>query len=165
VNGSSKAAPVTFLAGMALLIPASLGLKDIGPTILSPLPALTILPAFLLQLRNVAMVIPMLLFFAWRPGLFLGEGEIPKRSYALLAVAIVLSIIWFVGGWKFGMEFQGARYTYAVCIVNLVWACVLALAFVANWKKESSFKTNLILHWLLFAWLAWYAFPYLGELP
>jgi hypothetical protein len=32
-------------------------------------------------------------------------------------------------------------------------------------KRQPSFGRNLLAHWLLFVWLGWYAFPYLGELP
>jgi hypothetical protein len=156
------------MAGLALLIPAAIGLNDNGPTILSPLPALTVLPAFILgfsHLWKAAIALPMLFFFVWLPGLFYGEGKIPKRSYGLLAGAIVLNVLWFIWGWKFGLDYQGAQYTFTVCIVNVTAVLFLAVAFYRNWGKESSFVTNLTLHWILFAWLAWYAFPYLGELP
>lgn len=83
----------------------------------------------------------------------------------LLAILTGLSVIWFVGGWKFGMEYQGAEYTYTVCILNALSICFLGLVFATNWGKESSFGINLVLHWILFAWLAWIAFPYLGEMP
>jgi hypothetical protein len=63
------------------------------------------------------------------------------------------------------LEYQGARHTYVVCIVNAAWIAFLWLIFARYWKREPSFKINLLLHWVLFAWLAWYAFPYLGELP
>jgi hypothetical protein len=36
---------------------------------------------------------------------------------------------------------------------------------VARFQRQPSFKGNLFSHWLLFSWLAYYAFPYLGELP
>ena len=159
----------TVLAGSGLLIPASVGLLSAGaPTLLCPLPALTVIPAFLLysaHLFRTAVLIPTLLFFAWNPGLFRGDVKVPKRSYVLLAVATVLSVIWFVGGWKYGLQYQGPRYTYAICLVNLVWLALLGATFGRSWKGQSSFKLNLALHWILFAWFAWYAFPYLGELP
>jgi hypothetical protein len=41
----------------------------------------------------------------------------------------------------------------------------LFLIFAQRWKGEPSFISNLVVHWILFVWLAWYAFPYLGELP
>jgi hypothetical protein len=43
-------------------------------------------------------------------------------------------------------------------LVLLWWA-------VIRWKRQPSFRGNLLSHWFLFARLAWYAFPYLGELP
>jgi hypothetical protein len=106
-----------------------------------------------------------LLFFAWIPRAFQGDAKIHKRSHVLLALASVLSVAWFVFGWNYGLEYQGARHTYVVCIVNAAWIAFLWLIFAQYWKREPSFKINLLLHWVLFAWLAWYAFPYLGELP
>ncbi len=165
---ASKSAVTTLVAGLALLVPAAIGLNDNGPSIIHPLPALTILPAFFLSglhLWKAAVIIPTLLFFAWNPGLLFGDGKIPKKSRVLLMVLAVLSVVWFVGGWQFGMEYQGAEYTYTVCILNVVSIGFLAFVFVSKWGKESSFGINLVLHWILFAWLAWIAFPYLGEMP
>jgi len=65
VNSSSKPAVITFVAGLGLLIPAAIGLLLSGvPTVLSPFPALTAIPAlFLSNLANGAVIVPMLLFF------------------------------------------------------------------------------------------------------
>ncbi len=166
---SLKSAAITAASGLGLLVPAAIGLNDNGPTILGPLPALTVLPALALaswdrHIWKAAMAVPMLLFFFWLPGLFHGEDKIPKRSYALLAIATVLSVLWFIAGWKYGLDYQGARFTYTVGIVNLAVVSSLAVAFLKIRKGKSSFKTSLILHWILFAWLAWYAFPWLGEM-
>jgi hypothetical protein len=165
----SKTSVATMMAGVALLIPASIGLLISGvPTIFCPLPALTVLPAFLLSnwhLWKAAVAVPMLLFFAWHPGLFRGEANIPKRSYILLIIAILLSVADFVTSWNWGLQYQGSHHTYVVCAVNAGWMVFLALAFARGWKKQSSFRFSLFLHWTLFAWLAWYAFPYMGELP
>jgi hypothetical protein len=166
---SYPADTLTVIVGLALLIPASCGLLLTGvPTILCPLPLLTIIPAFLLsswQLPYLATGVPVLLFFLWRPAFFRGAPEIPRRSYVLLGIVIVLSIVYFISGWRFGLEYEGGKYTRAVLIVNVGWAAVLVFAFVRTWKKGAAFGTSLFVHWLLFAWLAWYAFPYLGELP
>jgi hypothetical protein len=166
-----KSGPLTCIVGLSLLIPASAGLLfDGAPMVLSPLPALTVLPAFLLslvspQLFKAAVFVPVIFFFAWNPRAFRGDPKIPKRSYVLLALATVLSLVWFVFSWNYGLEYQGALHTYVVCIVNIAWVGFLWVMFTRTWKVGSSFKTNLFLHWMLFAWLAWYAFPYLGELP
>jgi hypothetical protein len=166
---SVSAGVLTFVAGLALLIPASFGLLLAGvPTILCPLPLLTVIPAFVLstwRLHYLAVGFPALLFFLWHPGFIRGAPQVPKRSYALLAILIVLSIIYFISGWQFGLQYQGLRYTRTVLIVNLGWAAVLVFAFVRTWQKEASFRASLFVHWMLFAWLAWYAFSYLGELP
>ena len=84
---SYPAGTLTFMAGLALLIPASLGLLLTGvPTILCPLPLLTTTPAFLLstwRLQYLAIGLPVLLFFLWRPGFFHGAARVPRRSYAI----------------------------------------------------------------------------------
>jgi hypothetical protein len=129
-----------------------------GPSLLSPYPALTVLPAFLLgsfRFPSGAVLVPTVVFYSWIPGAFRGDGKIPRRSYALLVAATLLSVL----------EYQGLEYTRTVCIANLVWITCLWALFARNLKKEPNFTINLGLHFVLFAWLAWYAFPYLGELP
>ncbi len=165
----SKSTIATITAGLALLIPASIGLLITNvPTILCPFPLMTIGPALLLSGQGsweAAVVVPMLLFFAWHPGLLHGDANVPKRSYVLLIVLILLAIADFVTSWNWGLQYQGAHYTHVVCAVNVVWAAFLILGFSRGWKRSPSFAYSLFLHWMLFAWLAWYAFPYLGELP
>jgi hypothetical protein len=169
VNQGTKSALATGVAGLGLLIPASMGLLVSGfPTIWCPLPTLTMMAAIPLadrRLWKAAIVVPMLCFFVWNPGLFRGQSKVPWRSYVLLIILILLSVAYFVTSWKSGLKYQGSRFTHVVCAVNATWAACLALAFGRSWKEPSSFSYNLFVHWMLFAWLAWYAFPYLGELP
>lgn len=167
----SKSALITFVCGVALIAPASIGLLGSGvPTLLCPLPTLTVLPAFMLSnvFRNgfwAAIGLPTLLFFGWHPGLFRGEAKVPKRSYVLFLIATVLSVVYFIASWKWGVQYQGVRYTQAVCALNAAWISLLGVAFARARKGTRSFEFSLFLHWMLFAWLGWYAFPYLGELP
>jgi hypothetical protein len=166
---------VTLGCGIGLVIPALIGLGWLGsgsPTLISPLPVLTIVPAFLLAglFRDAAFfkivsVLPTLLFLAWNPSLLRGEAKIPKRSYVLLSTAIVLSVAYFIASWKWGIQYQGIRYVHTICAINLVWIAFVGGVFALSLKRSSSFGLNLFLHWIFFAWLAWYAFPYLGELP
>jgi hypothetical protein len=160
-----KSEALTLVAGLSLMLPLpfSMFAKDI-PSELYPLPVIVAIPA-LLGLRYAAMAVPMLLFFLWNPALFRGEAKVPKRSYALLATATLLSVPWFVMGWKYGLRFQGSRYNYSVLAINIGWLAGLWTMAVRSRKVEPSFQASLFLHWILFAWLAWYAFPYLGELP
>ena len=157
---------LTLAAGMALIGPAALGLVLSGvPTFFCPFPALTILPAFVLgKAYWLAVMVPTLLFFAWNPGLFRGEIRFPTRTIVLLVLLTALSGLYFVASWKYGVEYQGAHLTRILCLVNGAWLLLLWVVLFGRARK-SSFTTNLVLHWMLFAWLAWYAFPYLGELP
>ena len=156
---------LTSIAGISLMLPLPLLIftKDV-PSQLYPFPVVVAIPA-LFGLRYAAAAVPMLLFFLWNPALFRGEAKVPKRSYALLLSATLLSVPWFILGWKFGLEFQGSRYNYSVLVINIGWLAALWTMASHNRRREPSFQSSLFLHWVLFAWLAWYAFPYLGELP
>ncbi len=167
----TRSGVLTLAAGCGLLLTAYAGLLLTGtPTLLCPLPFLTITPAFILssllagQLTRAAVFLPPLLFLAWNPGLLRGQAQVPKRSLVLLMIATPLTVIWFVESWKYGLEYQGRHYTQAICVANGVWLASLWIILASRWHRDS-FVGNLAFHWLLFAWLSWYAFPYLGELP
>ncbi len=115
--------------------------------------------------HRIAVAVPVIFFLLWNPNLLRGQVEIPKRTYFLFAGTVLLTIVWFMGGWKFGLQYQGTRFTYLVCAINALWILFLAAFLIRARKRNPSFPKNLALHWLLFAWLSWYAFPYLGELP
>ena len=155
-------ATLTLMAGICLAIPAMIGISAGEPRPLSPMPMLVMVPAFVVRVG--AVLVPIALFFAWNPSLFRGRDTIPKRTYWLLGITILLNVAWFVSGWKWGVQFEGIRYVKIVGIVNAAWSVLLVALFVA-FRNHGSFKKNLFLHWMLFVWLAWYAFPYLGELP
>jgi hypothetical protein len=123
------------------------------------LPALTFWPAIFLR-PPFTLCLPVLIFVVWVPE----NAKIPWRSYALLVVSAPLNVMYCVGGWRLGLQYQGLEHTRAVCFVSIAWTALLVLAFALSWKRRS-LDHSLFLHWMLFAWLAWYAFPYLGELP
>jgi hypothetical protein len=156
----------TLLAGLSLLLPAVVVfLKggDPGDSVIYPHPVLVLIPMFL-GMRWVAFAVPTVFFFAWNPGLFSGESRIPRRSYILLIIASVLSVLWFAVGWKDGLAIQGAKYNHSLLLINTAWVMGIWALFERCRRTEPSFYSNLLLHWLLFAWLAWYAFPFFGEM-
>src|SRR6267142_2387691 len=113
-------------AGLGLLIPAWIGLFSSGvPTLYSPLPTLTILPAFMLSrwhLHSLAVLVPSILFFLWRPGLLLNQQpNVPKRTIVLLGLLTMLTIVDFVFEWNDGVHYQGVHHAIGVCIINLMW--------------------------------------------
>ena len=158
---------LTLFAATLLVVPAACGLFLTGvPTIFCPFPTLTILPAFALSsFTPVVVVLPSLLFFAWNPALFSGAQIPPRRSYILFGALVLLSVVYFVLSWSYGVQYQGRSYTLTIALANAIWIALLTVLFALSRTRKPTFIYNLTLHWLLFAWLAWYAFPYLGELP
>jgi hypothetical protein len=108
--------------------------------------------------------VPALLFFAWNPGLFRGTLQAPKRSSVLLTILTVLSAVYFPCSWEIWERVSGHKYTEIICSINVGWIVIL-WAVLLRALRLRSFGSNLLFHATLFAWLAWYAFPYLGELP
>src|SRR5260370_14832087 len=87
---SQRGTIITLLAALGLAVTAYVGLFVSGvPTIFSPFPVLTVIPALLLfrpPLDYVVVGIPALLFLLWNPQLMRQEGQIPRRTYILFAL-------------------------------------------------------------------------------
>lgn len=163
-----KSILLTLFAGLCLLIPGYLGAHSQG--ILGPAPFFPFLvaavgtPLIRTWLDNEATIaaLPLLLFFAWNPGLLGGQMKIPRRTYLLVAATVALSFVDLVVTWSYGVKYHGIDYTRFVDEIDLAWITILCILFLRSWKGEPSFYTNLALHWVFFAWIASSAFPYLG---
>lgn len=166
---SRRSTIITLLAALGLAVTAYVGLFVSGaPTIFSPFPALTVIPALLLfrpPLDYVVVVIPGILFLLWNPQLMRQEGRIPRRTYILFALLAVFSILYFAASWKWGLQYQGPQFTAVICSINVAWIGFLTIAFRRLLRNNPAFGTSLFIQWMLFAWLSWCAFPWLGELP
>jgi hypothetical protein len=119
-------------AGCALVVPASTGLVLTGvPTLLCPMPFLTVTPAFILATPVsdlpywIAVFVPSLLFFVWHTGLLRCQTQIPMRSWVLLPALTALSMLWFIEGWKYGIHYQGRQFTRYLCALNFLWLLLL----------------------------------------
>lgn len=136
------------------------------PTLYCPFPTLTVIPAFLLPpgAQWAAVLAPTLLFFGWNRRLFDGQTDLPKRTVAVVAFLSAVTPLDFLLEWRHGLNYRGAHHTVALLIINLLWLGLLWWSTMRA-SQQQSFIRNLATHWILFAWLGWYAFPYLGELP
>jgi len=140
------------------------------PTVWSPLNLLGLIPALFVSgvLGGAAIAVPALCFAAafawWCQPLWRGQAVVPTRSFVLAGAAVVLSAANLVFGWNYGLEYQGARYVRGVTAVSVVCWIVVTIAAVLAVRRPSV-KSSAGFHVLLFCWLAWYAIPYLGELP
>jgi len=168
-----KAPYLTIVVGLVLIPLAWVGcFSNEVPWLICPMPIVTVIPAFMLASPPLsshlpywlAVLVPTLLFFAWNPGLFRGNSRVPTRSWVILVVLSGLTGFYFVRSWRDGTQYQGGEYTIAILIVNILCIVFLWAILYRSWRL-ASFGANLLFHAALFAWLAWCAFPYLGELP
>ena len=156
--------PVAVLGALALCLLGYVPFYTSTETVYAPLPLLMALPIFLLPFPHLALIVPPLLFAAWNPQLFLGVSTVPKRTYIAFAILIGLSVVYFISSWKYGVKYQGIVHTKSVCTINALLTVILAILLtIAHRAKCYSF--SFAFSWGLFAWLTWYAFPYLGEMP
>ena len=140
------------------------------PRIYAPLNVFVFIPVLVLgavlpgggALLGTAIV--PILFWAWcLPGIRPGR-VVPIRTLVLLAFAVLGSGTWLFTGHDVGLEYQGAGYVYGVTAISAVCWISLSLLALAAWRSQNV-RCSLTFHVALFTWLAWYALPYLGELP
>jgi hypothetical protein len=162
---------LALLAGSSLLIAGYFGTRNAGG-ILSPVPSVPFVFIYLiassplrawLDVQTAVAALPVFFFFTWNPSLLRGQIGTPMRTYVLVAAGTAVGIAYLADGWSLGVKYQGIEYTRLVSAENALWIAILCVLFFRNWRGKPSFMSNLMLHWVFFAWLAWYAFPYLDE--
>jgi hypothetical protein len=148
---------------LALLTAWTTGMMSPGtsPTELIPLPFPWVWLAWILGPLS-----PLLLgglFCIWCGPLFYGEPTGAWRTRAAAAMVTLLSLLWFHAEWEFGLKYETFPFTRATAIGSLVFSVVIG-AILASAHRRRSFIWSLAANFLIFAWLATYAFPYLGEM-
>jgi len=78
-------------------------------------------------------------------------------------VIMLISTIFLLTGWRYGIQYQGYRHTIAMYIFNAMFITILFILNRIN-KIKSSYISNFLFQWIFFSWLGWSAFPWLGEL-
>jgi hypothetical protein len=107
--------------------------------------------------------LPIVLAIMLSPPL-LGHGNI-------LFGIVIIPIFFFVWclpnlvlGYRYGIQNEGLDYVVCASAISVI--CWVSLTLLCFWAPHRpSFGHNLSFHVGLFAWFAWYIFPYLGELP
>ncbi len=143
------------------------------PTIFSPFSFVVIVPGMALsQVISsnkltyflFGTLITPVTFVLWSFPLLRGQTQIPKRSKIGASLLVALSLYSLIGSWPYGVIYQGVFHTVVICIWNVI--CWFALFFLNRSNSiRQSYWSNYLFHWIFFAWLAWVAFPWLGELP
>ncbi|MBU1123350.1 hypothetical protein KJ652_02060 [Patescibacteria group bacterium] len=135
------------------------------PHILSPFSLPLVIPLFL-GLPILAIVFISIFIFVLFNSTILYKisfDKIPMRLQALVGVTCILSIIWFVLGWEYGLTYQGTQYTRGIALLNFSIACILVL-FCYFVRKRPTWIQVITIATLAHIWFFSYAFPYLGEL-
>jgi hypothetical protein len=112
----------------------------------------------------IALLAGPLLLLIWHPRLLTGTCEMPRRTFVGLAMLTLLTVLWFVGGWGYGLQSQGLDYVIAVALANGL-ALYICWRLAIDARRKVSFEATLFAHASVALWLTWMAFPWLGELP
>ena len=152
-------------AAVLVLLCATLLLDNPEPWL--PWPTHQALIAFLsdnwpVRVLPVLVVVPILyitsLSAIWNVRRFAG---IVLGASLLLGL---VSAIYLIGSWPYGLRWQGLSHTLIVTGINVVGvSLVLALAWTGFRRKSQ--QLSVAAYFGIFAMLSWCAFPYLGELP
>ncbi|HEV59191.1 MAG TPA: hypothetical protein ENN87_17110 [Phycisphaerales bacterium] len=132
---------------MAVFAPVAIGLNNFGLS----LPVAVMLGTALVPVA----------FLLWSGSLWRGEAAIPRRSSNLAIVIFALSVLWLMWVGQGGVQVQGLFHVIMVQGYNVFIASLLLLLYRIN-RAGPGLRTSLAYHWLLFAWVGWCAFPWLG---
>jgi hypothetical protein len=142
---SSQAIPA-YLAGVVLASSVA-AIAVFGGSGLWPSPLAITLPAMVFG----SGVVP---FVGALPFVFLG---------VLIATLVSLSAAYFLVSWQYGVTFQGLRYTLLAVGANIAFAGVCTWLCLRALGKRRTFVWRYSATLMPCVWLAYCAFPYLGE--
>ena len=147
-----------------------------GSQVLAPAPLAVIIPAWWLtdwldyylavdlSPELVMPILPGLAFVAFSLPVALGSSAIPRTSAWLFFIAAAGMALYILPGAYYGFRWQGPLYTLVLLLMNV--AALTVLAWLLRWgRAQPSQLRSLAFHGTLFLWLAWCAFPSLGEMP
>jgi hypothetical protein len=142
------------------------------PTLITPYCLTVAMPVLLLQSFGVtyparlfigSSLVPII-FAAWSLPVAWRQERIPIRTKVLATIIVLLSVVHLIMSWSYGVTYQGRVHTIGMYALNLIFGCLLLVLYRRN-VHANSYPTNYLFPWLTFAYLAWIAFPWLGELP
>ena len=136
------------------------------PKVYSPLPFFIVFPMFFgVPLLVVAMAgLIAFLTLNYRHLIGCPKERCGVGMTVFLGILTFLSGTWILMGIPYAVQYQNAPYAYGVTIANMIFA---GLGW-ANWfyaRKPHRYYAQVALAFVLSAWLAWQAFPWMGELP
>ena len=144
------------LLGLSAMTPLSRLMSPVAP-----MPFYLVLLTWLMSFGSV-LVVPAIyaVTFPW----LCKSARFGAITLAFVLIVALLDALWFRSNWAYGVEYQGLHHTRTVAIENaLVSVVAVGLAVLGRARKtQAAFSASYL---LVFAGLAWCAFPYLGEVP
>jgi hypothetical protein len=158
---------VFFICALSTVAVASLPIWTETRTVLSPLPILSMV-FLLLAYRWPSVIVAAIpvgafLTFLW-PITRTHLGPIPMRATVLLVIGTTLSVVYLVACWPYGVQYAGVVHARSVIVINALSMLILWVLWVA-FHRDSPFGCRIAFGTLLFYWLFWCAFPYVGQFP
>jgi hypothetical protein len=138
-----------------------------------PAPLMMVIPAWLIGqtlLGNIdtgPKLIPLigsLPFIIVGIPLLIPKSRVMWPTMVLCLTLAIASVAYFATSWTHGIEYQGITYTAFAAVVNLgiaaacFWLTRRALRGASYWRRYVAAVVPCL-------WLAWCAFPWLGEMP
>ncbi len=142
-----------------------------SPKLYSPYSFTVVIPALFASSLNlptllfqVASVLPLVtIFLLWSFCFVKPPFSITFIQKLICGLTILLSAVFNGGAFSYGLKYQGELHTYLMYTYNIVFVLALSLILWRNARKPSLISC-LGFGVLLFSWLGWVAFPWLGEL-
>jgi hypothetical protein len=160
-----------YLGFLVVLSTGALTMTAGYPQIYSPYSFTVVIPVFMLY--ALAVPSPLLLLLASLPNaiFFLlstrstahDNFKISRLFTSISVLLVLLSVIFLFVSYDYGVQYQGLHHTLFMYLFNGIFICSLITAYIAN-NRKPSMNNSLVFRVLLFCWLGWCAFPWLGEL-
>lgn len=131
------------------------------PSELVPIPTHILILAWVLSYASI-FVLPIVYVVVFK--LLHKKDNFGKIILGLSIVFALLSIIYFIFSWEYGIKWQGEFHTHIVAVINAIGFFVLGILAIVGLRKES-IKLQYTANLFLFLLLSWCVFPVLGELP
>ncbi len=110
-------------------------------------------------------VLPLTVFyFVWTLAFIKQPYVICKPTKYLALVLVALSVVFLIANYEEGVIFRGPLYPFVICCLSAILVGCMVILYSHN-KRKPSMNTSLGFSVLLFSWLGWIAFPWIGELP
>jgi len=154
-----------------VLVVSSLTMSAGYPKIYSPYSLTVVIPLLALNTLGLSGILLVfcaslpkaLLFFASTVPTMRGNAKVGRILAGLSAILMLLSIGFLFIFYDYGVQYQGKQHTLLMYLFNATLIGATITVFLVNFSRPTV-NSSLLYSCLLFCWLGWCAFPWLGEL-